>query len=216
MTESLDMLVALRAVKRELPALPKDKTNPHFKSKYTSLDTITELVEPVLDKHDFLWLTKPGVSDHGPVLHYSLIHLGSGGREDGTMPLMLQKADPQGQGSAITYARRYSLCAVLGLVADEDDDGNSAVNAARAARVNRIPEPPSDNPPTDFPSAAESNPEIVKLANRIKSSGIEGSAVKLKLISLGVEDPKNLENALTKLSADQRTDLINWVEGESK
>lgn len=219
-----NMWADLQAAKRELPAMPKDKTNPHFKSKYTSLDAIMELVDPVLDKHGFIWVTKPGIHEKGPTLIYELVHVGSGNSIAGEMPLMLQKSDPQGQGSAITYARRYSICAVLGLVADEDDDGNSAVAAARAmravnaeaGRIGRIPEPPVDNPPAELPSAEESNPEIVKLANRIKSSGIEPGAVKLKLLSLGVEDPKNLESALTKLGVEQRTDLIEWVEGEKE
>jgi hypothetical protein len=224
METKLEMLKALQGLKRELPVLPKDRTNPHFKSKYTSLDAIGELIDPVVDAHGFLWLTKPGIHEKGPTLEYELVHVGTGESISGVMPLMLQKADPQGQGSAITYARRYSLCAVLNLVADEDDDGNSAVAAARAmravnaeaGRISRLPEPPADNPPTELPSAAESNPEIVKLAGRIKTSGIEPSAVKLKLLALGVEDPKDLESALTKLSAEQRTDLINWVEGEKE
>jgi hypothetical protein len=57
-------------------------------------------------------------------LTYILVHAESGTELRGEMALLPAKADPQGQGSAITYARRYALMAVLGLVADEDDDGN--------------------------------------------------------------------------------------------
>lgn len=49
------------------------------------------------------------------------------------MPLVLQKQDPQGQGSGITYARRYAAMAILGLVADEDDDGNAATRPSAPA-----------------------------------------------------------------------------------
>jgi hypothetical protein len=49
------------------------------------------------------------------------------------MPLLLTKEDPQGQGSAITYARRYALCAVLNLVGDDDDDGNGASGGESSA-----------------------------------------------------------------------------------
>ncbi len=54
-----------------------------------------------------------------------------------TQPLLLAKADPQGQGSAITYARRYGLMSMLGIVAEDDDDANAAV-----VRDTRPPAPP--------------------------------------------------------------------------
>lgn len=216
----LAMLKALAAAKTDMPVLPKDKTNPHFKSKYTSLDILVEKVEPVLEAHGLVWTTMPGfLVDCGPVLHYQLLHVESGGGIEGTMPLLLAKKDPQGQGSAITYARRYALCAVLNLVADEDDDGNSASEppkpAAKPKNNTAKPKPVKDNPPTELPSREESDPEVAKLAAKIKGSGMEASAVKLKLISLGIEDPKNLESALGKLSAEKRTDLLEWVEGGS-
>ena len=210
----LQAMRALATARASFPTLPKDKKNPHFKSKYTSLDKIVELIEPVLTEHGFLWTTLPGIHEKGPCLNYSLLHLETGGGLEGCMPLMLDKANPQGQGAAITYARRYALCAVLNLLADEDDDGNSA-SATPAAKPSPkpAPKPVKDNPPTELPSVEESNPDVVTLAGKIKASGMEASAVKLKLISLGVEDPKNLESALAKLSADQRTDLRKWVEG---
>jgi hypothetical protein len=64
------------------------------------------------------------------VLAYRLVHAATGDALEGSMPLMLKSADPQGQGSALTYARRYSIMAVLGLVPDEDDDGNRAQEAS--------------------------------------------------------------------------------------
>jgi len=70
-----------------------------------------------------------GFSDNANVLHdtltTTLIHK-SGQWIESEMQLHLPKQDPQGQGSAVTYARRYAYMAILGLVADDDDDGNSA------------------------------------------------------------------------------------------
>jgi hypothetical protein len=60
-----------------------------------------------------------------PALRTRITHAESGEHLEDVM-LLMGKEDPQGQGSAITYARRYSLMAMLGLVADEDDDGNKA------------------------------------------------------------------------------------------
>jgi hypothetical protein len=124
--ESTGLLAALRAVQNDAPALPKDKTNPHFKSKYTGLDTIIEKIGPLLDRHGLVWTALPSGTHEQPTLSYRLAHVETGEALEGTMPLLLDKPTAQALGSALTYARRYSLCAVLNLVTDEDDDGNSA------------------------------------------------------------------------------------------
>jgi hypothetical protein len=127
MSETAGLLAAMLAVQGEAPTLPKDATNPHYRSKYTPLDTIVETIGPILHRHGLVWSTLPGTDAHGaPALTYRLAHAATGEVLEGTMPLLLSKQDAQGQGSAITYARRYALCAVLNLVADDDDDGASA------------------------------------------------------------------------------------------
>lgn len=123
---SATLLEALLAFQKAAPTLQKDAINPHFKAKYVSLDKLTEAVTPVLNEHGLVWLTKPVATDAGPSLEYELIHVSSGERVSGVMPLLLKANDPQGQGSALTYARRYSMMTVLGLVANEDDDGKRA------------------------------------------------------------------------------------------
>jgi hypothetical protein len=125
-SETPGFLSALAALQAELPKLPKDKTNPHFHSKFTGLDTIVETVGPLLVKHGLAWITKPDRDELGPYLGYRLVHVATGEGEAGRMPLLLNKDDMQGLGSALTYARRYALSSVLNLVADEDDDGGAA------------------------------------------------------------------------------------------
>lgn len=130
------LMDALLAAQAEAPKIQKDALNPHFKSKYMSLDTIIGEVGPVLSKHGLIWVTLPCRDEKGePALRYRMIHAASKEELGDTIPLLLSKADPQGQGSAITYARRYSLVALLNLVADEDDDGNGASPAPTTARV---------------------------------------------------------------------------------
>jgi ERF superfamily protein len=131
------LLEAMLAFSTEAPKLRKDATNPHFRSKYTPLDTIVEQVAPLLQKHQLVWTTLPVNGEHGPALFYRLSHVPSGETLDGTMPLLLGKNDSQGLGSAITYARRYSLCAVLNLVGDEDDDGHAASSPASSSGLPR-------------------------------------------------------------------------------
>ena len=119
------LLEAILAVQAEVGPIAKDAINPAFKSKYTTLGTIVETVGPILNKYGLVWLTFPERNDNGPTLRYQLAHVASKETTGGVMPLLLTKQDPQGLGSALTYARRYSLCAVLNLVADDDDDGNA-------------------------------------------------------------------------------------------
>jgi hypothetical protein len=114
----------------EAPALQKDAINPHFKNSYLSLDSLMEAVRPILHKHGLVltqWpthlVTEAGIE---PALRTALIHASSDQMQQDTMPLVLDRENPQGQGSAITYARRYALMSILGLVADEDDDDGTA------------------------------------------------------------------------------------------
>lgn len=117
---------AVLGVQTDAPDLHFDAANPHFKNKFLSLHGLTEALRPVLSKHGLVVLQFPTQVDMQPALRTKLIHAESGETEEDTMLLAAVKLDPQGQGSAITYARRYSLMAILGLVADEDDDGQKA------------------------------------------------------------------------------------------
>jgi hypothetical protein len=94
-------------------------------------------------------MTFPSRDDDGPTLRYSLVHAESGEAVSDTMPLLLGKDDMQGFGSAVTYARRYALCAVLGLVADEDDDGNAAAATGSASSGPRRANTRSGGAPSD-------------------------------------------------------------------
>lgn len=115
----------------EFPKLQKDGENPHFRSSFITLDNLLAKVLPVLNKNGLSLVQSVTSVDGVPALLTSV----SDGENavESTMLLMMKSNDPQGQGSAITYARRYSLMALLGLAAGEDDDGNAA-NEAESAR----------------------------------------------------------------------------------
>lgn len=139
------LMRAILAVQAEAPTLPKDKTNPHFGSKYTPLDTIVEKIGPILQKHGLIWTSFPCRDEDGqPGLRYALTHAETGEAEGDVMPLLLGKGDMQSFGSAVTYARRYALCAALNLVADEDDDGAAAATNPRGATSGRPSGKPSE------------------------------------------------------------------------
>lgn len=120
-----ELTKALLAVQKDLPTVGKDSDNPFFKSKYASLAHIMKVVLPILNKHGVFVSQAPDQLDGQPTLVTNLVHGETGQQVSSTMPLFLTKNDPQGQGSAITYARRYAIVSMLGLVVDEDDDGNA-------------------------------------------------------------------------------------------
>jgi len=112
----------------------KDANNPHFKSKFTSLLSVWESIRDPLTKNGItVW--QDVVSTGGDVSVFTrLSHISGEWVEFGplTIPLIARK-DAQAIGSAISYAKRYSLCAAVGVVSDEDDDGEAAVGRNKIA-----------------------------------------------------------------------------------
>ncbi len=117
---------ALLAAQEEMPAIERDATNPHFKSKFTSLDNLLAKVRPVLNRHGISVQQFPASDAEGKPALTTILRHASGESEAHTAPLLLAKSDPQGLGSAITYMRRYALAAALAIADQEDDDGNGA------------------------------------------------------------------------------------------
>ena len=116
---------ALAAAQAELTDPAKDSINPHFKSKYADLATILKTVRPVLARHGIAIVQTTGITDAGGVILITAL-MWRGESIVGRYPVAPVKADPQGYGSAMTYARRYALQAIVGVAADDDDDGNAA------------------------------------------------------------------------------------------
>jgi len=127
---SKTLMEALLAVQAKLPSLPlgKDREGQvgQQKVKYLSLDKIMDVAMPLLNAQGLVWITYPTTLDGKPALRYCLEHVVSGESRGDTMLLMLDKDNSQGQGSAITYARRQAISSVLGLTPDDDDDGKAA------------------------------------------------------------------------------------------
>ena len=110
----------------ELNAVSKDGTNPHFRSKYATLQNIVESCRDTLRKHGLAVVQTFAETDGTYInLDTTLLHE-SGEWIAGTFTMTPTKHDPQGMGSATTYARRYALSAILGIVTDDDDDGNAS------------------------------------------------------------------------------------------
>lgn len=128
-TEHKTLAEAFTAAQADFPAVDRDGRNPHFRSQFTTLGNLLTKVRPVLNRHGLSVIQLPCRSEDGaPVLRTILLHT-SGEQITADAPLMLVKQDPQGQGSAITYMRRYALASALGISDQDDDDGNAGSGA---------------------------------------------------------------------------------------
>ncbi|ULL14335.1 recombinase [Paenibacillus sp. H1-7] len=121
-----NIAAALVKFNGEVKMIEKDAQNPHFKNQYASLDTIIDEVRPLLAKHGLSVLQFPGGDGERFTLRSMLLHESGEWIESEPIIMRPVKNDPQGIGSCSTYARRYSLSAMLSLNTGEDDDGNDA------------------------------------------------------------------------------------------
>lgn len=114
----------IKAKKEFAPAL-KDKTNPHFRSKYADLGACLEAVDNALLSNGIAVYQETSEDNLGVTIETVFLHESGETIRSGKLHVPASKQDPQGYGSALTYARRYSLMAACG-IAPEDDDGNAA------------------------------------------------------------------------------------------
>jgi hypothetical protein len=133
---------ALQAFQASVGNIPKTATNPHFKSKFAPLDEIVAVINQKGPEHGLSHVQSVGsIGVITRVMHESGEWI-----ESDPLALSATKADPQGEASAITYARRYQLPAMYGLATEEDDDANRAsvqphVESKTAEKPKAAPEP---------------------------------------------------------------------------
>ena len=121
---------ALVSAQKEIKFAVKDSTNPHFKSKYANINSVIDAVKKPLNDNGIAILQSLSPSDDNKLhLTTRLIHSSGEWIED-TAVCPIQKQDPQGLGSAISYIRRYSLSALCAVYADDDDGQSASLNAA--------------------------------------------------------------------------------------
>ncbi|MBN8189512.1 ERF family protein [Salipiger thiooxidans] len=120
---------ALAAAQSQMGKALKSANNPHFKSKYADLSSVMDACLPALNQNGIAVVQPSGEDEVGRYVETVLIHGETGQSLSCRVPLIVQKNDMQGYGSAVTYARRYGLMSMAG-IAPEDDDGNAAAKAA--------------------------------------------------------------------------------------
>ena len=131
---------ALMQAKKQIPPIFKDSTNPYFKSKYASLGAFIDATDTALSDSGLLLFQCVGDEAGKPVLYTTITHVDSGQWIRSSAPLLNKSGDSQGLGSAITYMRRYSLCAMLNICAEVDDDGHKATEIPKEKPKTKIVE----------------------------------------------------------------------------
>lgn len=119
---------AIVAMQAELVPVKRDSENPYFKSKYADLCSCMEHIKPILAKHNLALIQTPEQGIPGQVRVDTVVIHSSGEWIACSAVSAPKDMLPQSVGSAITYLRRYGL-SIIGLVTDDDDDGNSSTHS---------------------------------------------------------------------------------------
>lgn len=135
----------VKAQKEFGPAL-KTSTNPHFRSRYADLAACVEAVLDALNNNGIYLMQLTEEHDAGVKVSTTFIHESGEQLSGGSLFMPASKHDAQGFGSALSYARRYSLMAACG-IAPADDDGNAASKPAPVAAPKPVPKPVEVAPP---------------------------------------------------------------------
>lgn len=159
-SESITKIAAaLVAFHGEVRSISHDSENPHFRSQYTSLDHMIDETKPILHKHGLTVMQFPGGDGERITIRTMILHSSGEWIESEPLTLRPVKLDPQGAGSAITYARRYSYAAALSLSLGDDDDGNEA--SAGQPQNNR---PSTQNQPSQQRSSQPAGANLISQA----------------------------------------------------
>ena len=185
---------ALVAFGQSMPKVPKDKINPHFKSKYASLSIMIEKATPILAANKLAIVQQID----GDCMTTTLLHeSGEYITATAAMPCA-NPSNPQAMGSAITYARRYAYGSILSLDIDDDDDANAATQTAPPQKQTALPKP----------TVAKSAP-VPKAERVIVAKGDDIYNAIVKALS---NDKGTLEQAVEKYNIS--SDVQKWIKAE--
>jgi hypothetical protein len=123
--ENSKLLEALAKAHLEIQPPKRDKINPRFKTSYSSLDSIYEAIRLPLAKYG-ITVGHTVVLEGDKYWTETFLRHSSGETLSNRVPMFIEQATNQGFVSGLTYSRRCSLCSLLGLPTDEDDDGEAS------------------------------------------------------------------------------------------
>ena len=163
------------------------KTGGSYTFDYATFDEILRAVQKPLAENGIAFVQAPRISESGKLeIITRLIH-SSGQWIECALPIMVGESGNQAMGSAISYGKRYALCAMLGVAAEEDDDGNAAQGNTIAERTERAGKAVSK------PTASAAKPAT--------SSAIKAEAERVKALLKDAQTPEDLDSVLVMETA---------------
>jgi len=206
--------------KAELFAL-KDSANPFYKSRYADLSSCWAAARGPLTANGLGVIQTTEIGEAGiPVIVTTLVHK-SGQWIRGRLSMAPAKADPQGVGSAITYARRYALAAILGLC-PEDDDAEKAMDRKPPKKHEAKPTPPSSAPPappqepteaiTHYQPTDMSPDERRQVAASCEAVGVKGATVRQFVAWIAEQKGCSLHDRKILTALETPDDAARWLD----
>ena len=183
------------------PAL-KSSTNPHFRSKYADLSACIEAVVDSLNENGIMLMQVTHEAENGVMIETLFLHESGEQMSAGKLFMPATKFDAQGFGSALSYARRYSIMAACG-IAPEDDDANSAVKSAPPPLPKPTPKPTPVAPVVATPKPASTPAQTESASGQIAPWPEQSAPPKMQ----GKADQWQL-----KISTDPGTNFAQWAE----
>ena len=194
---------ALAQFQAEVRNPANTESNPFYRSKYAPLSDILNLTRPILSRHGLSVLQSPSGDGQNVTVTTLITHESGEWIESEPLTLKADKATAQGAGSAITYARRYALSAMLGISSEDDDDGNFASgNKGNANPVKADKKPTAAK--TDKATPAQLK-KIYAMANELK---VDSDEMKNMMQSYFEKDSSK---DLTKAEASKLIEILNGL-----
>lgn len=165
-----DLAGALAKAQAEMKNAIFNRTNPHFRSKYADLASVRDAITPALSKHGLSVIQALTVTDSALIVRTRLMHA-SGQWLESDYPIINDTSKPQAMGSALTYARRYSLAAICNIASEDDDDGEAAQdhgsNAPEVRNIAGTPKASKSNARFDYEQL------ILEMRKNITAEGLK-------------------------------------------
>tara|TARA_R100000951_G_scaffold116323_1_gene127638 strand:- start:5789 stop:6466 length:678 start_codon:yes stop_codon:yes gene_type:complete len=148
-----ELIASLVSAQKEMSHAKASATNPAFKSLYVPYEQLMDYVKEHLNKHG-IFIQQVSHETEGGMCVETILHGHGSSLSSGKVFVKADKQTTQGYGSALTYARRYSLSLATGSGADKDDDGNQAEKDHRAAKPAATKPAPAKQPPAAAPDGS--------------------------------------------------------------
>lgn len=205
----------VKAQKEFGPAL-KTSSNPHFKSRYADLAACVEAVVEAFNNNGIFLMQPTHDCDDGVIVETLFIHESGEQMSSGKLHVPAGKRDAQGYGSALTYARRYSLMTACG-IAPEDDDGNSASKPKPApAPAPKPAAPPAEKPRTPEKIAGKESPWQLKVVDRPDGDPDNWASVVVDMTNMGLTVATNEADVMSIFKVNRNIfDLLKTISPES-